>query len=224
MTRGEHFEAAVARLATVYKELPNLSAYVRAIANQTGDLDTAFKALYEERGLETAIGAQLDQLGRILNESRGGFGDDDYRTRLQLKIIRIYSEGTADDLIQIFTLLTNPLGVEFNEILPAAFELIAIEPDSIYEDDFIREAILKAKAGGVGFTAYHTSGLPAFAFDGPVDPDLAGFGANQADLDAAYAAWQASIIANGPTHPTTLALEQVYNDLLEVGGHFISSY
>lgn len=177
LTRAQHLEASVARMASVYKDKPVLRAFLSAVARQAADLDTVLANLYTDRGLETADGAQLDQLGRVLDEARGALEDTAYRAKLQLKIIRIYSEGTAATLLQIFQLLTNAAEIEFTEVFPASISLVAVEPDGLLSDTTIRQAMDSARAAGVS-SAYisKTNGLPAFAFAGDMDANKAGFG------------------------------------------------
>lgn len=162
LTQAQHLQAAVDRLASVYKDKPAILAYLRAASRQLAEVDAALGQVYDD-SLDTAVGEQLDGWGRILVEPRGGLDDDTYRGRLQLKIIRIYSEGTAAALLQIFDLLTNATAVELYEYFPASVHLSAVEPDSVYSDALIDEAMRTAKAGGVRLTLSHTNGLPAFA-------------------------------------------------------------
>jgi hypothetical protein len=169
LSAEQHLQAAVARLASIYREKPAILAFLRAAAAEAAEIDTALGQVYDD-ALENSVGAQLDGWGRVLDEARGALGDDEYRGRLQLKIVRIYSEGTAGALLQIFALLTNAVAVELRECFPAAVELLAVEPDSIYSEAVILQALRQAKAGGVSLAASHTNGLPAFAIDGYAGP------------------------------------------------------
>lgn len=172
LTRGEHFQAALNRLAGTYKELPGIRAWLWAFARQAAELDATFADLQAERDLDSAEGAQLDGLGRLLDEVRGGLDDDTYRAKLQLKVIRLYSEGTAANLLQIFKLVTNAEQVELVEVFPAEVQMVAVEPDSVFTDAKIVEAMGQARAAGVTLeNLAHTNGLPAFAtaeYSGPV--------------------------------------------------------
>jgi hypothetical protein len=162
LTSAQHLQAAVARLASVYRDKPVILAFLEAAAAEAAAIDAALGQVYDD-ALETSVGAQLDGWGRILEEARGALDDDTYRGRLRLKIVRIYSEGTADALLQIFDLLTNAASVELHEHFPAAVGMLAVEPDSVYSEALILEALKQAKAGGVRLDAAHTNGLPAFA-------------------------------------------------------------
>jgi hypothetical protein len=162
LTAAEHLAAARARLADVYRGKPVITAILTAFCRQFAEAEAALLQL-DSDSLDTAAGAQLDGWGRILAESRGALDDDDYRGRLQLKLIRLHSEGTAANLVQIFQLLAGTPSVDLAEHFPAAVELVAVEPDSIYSDAFIAEAMASARAGGVSLEAGHTNGLPAFA-------------------------------------------------------------
>ncbi len=160
LTRAQHLQAAVDKLATTYKtDKPKVLAVLQAFAHQVGDLDATLVDLYEKRSLLTAEGVQLDIIGRLLNEVRLGLGDEDYRLKLQLKVIRIYSEGTASNLMQIFEIMTNPAAMEFSEIFPATAYLLAVYPGlTPYNDEVIHNALNRARAGGVRIDLGHTNG------------------------------------------------------------------
>lgn len=178
-TQAQHFAAALARLPTTHQfNTPTLQAFLKAGCDLAGLIDTCLAELYNDRWLDTAVGAQLDVLGRILDEIRGGRSDDDFRARLYLKIVEINSEGTAENLMQLFQLITEPASFEYGETYPAQFFLIAIEPTStLFTESQVRRIMERAKAAGVGSTYLaHTNGLPAFAFAGDSDPNKDGFG------------------------------------------------
>ena len=69
---------------------------------ETEDTTTAMLAL---RDVETAEGAQLDLLGRVVLEGRRGRSDDRYRDALRVRILANRSDGHAEDLIRIVYLI-----------------------------------------------------------------------------------------------------------------------
>ena len=72
----DHKVQAKSRIITEYRESTNLINYINTILNQSQDLEDAFYDLLINRWLDTAEGAQLDILGRILGQPRTVIGAD----------------------------------------------------------------------------------------------------------------------------------------------------
>lgn len=155
----------------------NLQNIIAGFVEQTQDDEDMLQDFFAERYLATAIGAQLDGLGLIIGVNRGILNDTDYRSQLYLKIAQNFSEGAIENLIWIFKELMVADSIILTEIFPAEFAMLAINPNPVVDLTFVYNAIVLAKAAGVGisFLAY-TNGEPFFAFLG-VSGNTAGFGA-----------------------------------------------
>lgn len=66
----EHKDLAISRLATQYRESPNLIAYIRALFVEADNLEEVFQSLLTERWIDTAVGVNLDILGAIVGQPR----------------------------------------------------------------------------------------------------------------------------------------------------------
>lgn len=61
--------------------------------------------LLTERGVDVAFGAQLDVLGKIVGQARGGLADDVYRRYIRARIAANRSTGKREELIRITRLV-----------------------------------------------------------------------------------------------------------------------
>jgi hypothetical protein len=174
MALVNHTTRALGRLILQYKDATVIQAIISAFGTQLNELEQANEDLLTLRSIFTATGAQLDIWGVILDLDRAGRTDDEYRTRLFIKIAEYYSEGTISDVVQLYTNLMVPTWVKLTEQYPANFMMHAKDPNPIGSTSEIRDAIQAAKAAGVGFDlTFSTS--PAFAFLADPDPDTDGF-------------------------------------------------
>lgn len=85
-----------------FRGLPKFAAWVGMIATQAQDLEDATQALLTIISIDDSVGAQLDNLGRIIGQARAGVDDDIYRTYLRARILINKSTGTAESLYRIF--------------------------------------------------------------------------------------------------------------------------
>lgn len=168
-----HVDAAKERVITQFKDDVYFNAILEALVNQIQDAEDVITDLITKRSLTTAVGVQLDLLGGILGQPRVvGDTDGEYRVYLLLKIARIMSEGTPEDLLNIFTQFVQADDVYLTEHFPAFFVLTAENPTLLGSSAELAEILLYAKAAGVGFALVGATDNP-FTFDG--DPDGAGF-------------------------------------------------
>lgn len=169
----DHVDAAKARLLQQYQDDDNLKGLVEIDANQTQDEEDMGWDLLTKRALSTAEGAQLDLVGAILGRARAtDQNDDDYRDFLEFRVTELLSEGTINDLLFIFQFLMGAASVELQEVYPAHFNLVAVDPNPLVNIAEVHEAIRKAKAPGVGYAITTPIDNPFGFFN---DPDAEGF-------------------------------------------------
>jgi hypothetical protein len=63
--------------------------------------------LLTQRGVDVAVGAQLDVLGRIVGQPRSGLMDDVYRRYIRARIATNRATGKREELINIANLILN---------------------------------------------------------------------------------------------------------------------
>lgn len=66
----DHKDTAQDRLLTQYRESDNLIAYIRALIDESDNLESVLQSLLTERFIDLAIGVQLDILGILVGQDR----------------------------------------------------------------------------------------------------------------------------------------------------------
>lgn len=143
-------------------------ALVRWWAIRMQGLDAVAMQLFAERSIETAVGAQLDGLGAIVGEARGGRDDSSYRIRIRARILLNLSSGRADQILRILRLVT-PLALTLTDETPGAVSIAVTGGAAELPEDLFAVA-LEAKAAGVRMFLRHQIGADAerFVFKGGV--------------------------------------------------------
>ena len=102
--------------------------------------------------LTVAEGKSLDQWGSLVGERRGGLDDDDYRVFIDAKLLVLRSNGTPDELIEIFRRITAPqLSVRFDPLPLAGFMLLVLRESPMGDSRARRvgQFMRQAKPGAV---------------------------------------------------------------------------
>jgi len=148
----EHDEAHVAGVLEDMlfqdEEMPRAEAFVSIFGARWQVVEDFLWQLATERGLDEAVGVQLDGIGDILDESRGGLTDDQYRLFLRAKILVLKSRGRVGGLINILLVLEYT-AIVVRETPPAHMEIEVCDVTLARETDRV---LRLAKAGGVGLT------------------------------------------------------------------------
>lgn len=101
----KHVSQGLSRLLTQFKGQPNFEGQLRSFLNQVQEIENMFISLIIERYLATAVGAQLDGIGRVVDENRVGRDDVDYRAAIQGRIRINLGDGRVEDIHFLFSLL-----------------------------------------------------------------------------------------------------------------------
>ena len=102
-----HVEQALARLTHQFKDSTKLRALLSALVAPSQEIEDALWQLLTERGVETAVGLQLDKIGEIVGQERGGLSDSVYRKYIRARIAANRSDGIVDDLIFVTRAVLN---------------------------------------------------------------------------------------------------------------------
>jgi len=140
--------------------MPRLESYVSVMAARWQIVEDLLWQLATERNLEDAIGVQLDGLGDILDESRGGLTDDQFRLFLKAKILALKSRGRVEELVQILEVL-GYTEIVVREQPPAHIQVEVCDVTLARETDRV---LRLAKAGGVGLLFVYSSFDASHAF------------------------------------------------------------
>lgn len=174
---NDHIVQALNRVLEQYKESPRLQFMLSTSVQQVQDLEDALIDLLDKTWINTAEGAQLDQLGLLLNVTRGGFSDAVYRTRLNAAIVRYTSSGRPEQVISAIRLLSQADQIILEELFPADIRVTAVgavSPAGTLEE--LKAGIKGSMAAGVSYSALVISSATPFVFDGDPYPGGQGFG------------------------------------------------
>ncbi len=111
----DHVQAGLDRLCQYIKDKPNHTALMSIFLARYNMIEAMFFDLLTLRSIYTAniadptgtTGSQLDQVGRLVGQSRNGMTNDDYRRYCFAADRTNRSNGLVEDLIQIAKLVLN---------------------------------------------------------------------------------------------------------------------
>lgn len=148
----DHEELAWRRLLTQDHTKPRLVALLKAFGTVVQDAeDTLFDVLMG-RVLDDATGAVLDRWGAIVGEARDGLGDEDYRRFVKARTLVNIGDGTVDELIAIWQIITGPSRVvRYLPMYPAGYTLQVARTSFMSEvmRRRVRRMIEEARPAGV---------------------------------------------------------------------------
>lgn len=167
----DHVARALLLLPAQFREKARLEALLSAFIAEAQDLEDALFELLEERGLDAAVGVQLDRLGELLGEERRGLEDSAYRLRLKVRIQRNLAQGEPERMIEVLRLLTGSDVVELWEPFPAVVR-ITFDGQDVGSDAELKQIMDSLASAGVRVELVQQL-HPAFVFSGlpPEHPD-----------------------------------------------------
>lgn len=83
----------------------NLEKLLYVLTQPAQDIENAGQQLMVYRFVDSAVGVQLDVLGRLVGQPRGGLDDDTYRRYIRARIAANKSEGQFEDIINVTDLV-----------------------------------------------------------------------------------------------------------------------
>ncbi len=123
---SDHIARAKDRLIEQYKEKPKIEGLLEAIVKPLQELEDLFLALGTERWIDSAIGAQLDVVGKIVGALREvGQNDEDYRLAIKAQIIMNLNQGTPEEIIAAAKFFIGSIFIWYLEVYPAAVDIFS---------------------------------------------------------------------------------------------------
>jgi hypothetical protein len=153
LDRVQHFEEGVELFITQYKAKPRLAALLRSWLIEAQVLEDTFLEIIEARSLDTAVGAQLDTLGKIVGEFRNDRTDELYRTYIRARIRANLSFGTPDDVLEVLQIIGVEDAPELEEN-QASFTVSLASSDSSFGEldvEAVVNLVRRTKPTGVRF-------------------------------------------------------------------------
>lgn len=174
----DHSTQAIERLPGFEQGSSNWGKLLRALTVPIQDLEDALDQLFNERAISTAIGAQLDGIGTILDLARSsGQSDALYRTALFAKAGTLFYSGEPEALIAIYTSLVDASLVVLTEPRTATVQLVgtvtAIDNDALQGEYW--DEMNTVRVAGV-ILVLELEVLPAFTLSDDSEVDGSGNG------------------------------------------------
>lgn len=175
-----HAVEAISHLIDFFKYGPRNQEVLKTIGLQLQELEDMYWAMYHAFDGDTAVGDQLDILGRLVGEKRQGRVDDDFRAAVKVRILVNISNGTIPELLKISETMVPTASVLIAEVAPMTIQVnFSTLTGTTLRTVF--QILRKAKAGGVrllvtfGGEIGAVDGSPAGGEIGAVDGSPAGF-------------------------------------------------
>jgi hypothetical protein len=142
----DHETLGQARLIWQYRgDQPRVQAWLATFLAQLQSIEDVSLEVLVGRWPLTAIGAQLDDLGKIVGQDRLGMTDDQYRLFILARILINRGNGRIEEINDILAILGAPV-INSVEFFPAELRFSIA---GIAEGSLIGSLIGEAKAGGV---------------------------------------------------------------------------
>ena len=114
-TQIDQTEKGLDRLPFILQDQENWQKIITLFLSKVDEIETALYEILTERGINEAIGAQLELIGQILGVDRESRSDDDYRTALLFAIAVRQADTTPDNTISLVKQFTSSASVQLCE-------------------------------------------------------------------------------------------------------------
>jgi len=151
---GLDFFAAVMRDRTLrfLRMGPNMRGIVGVIGDRGAAYQRAATDVTEAFDIDTAIGAQLDVLGGILQRPRLGANDDDYRKLLKIQVeFLLSSNGSVTALLDVVSFFADAAATEYRENYPRSLS-VGVRLDTLAERDTLLDLIRQGRSSGTAYS------------------------------------------------------------------------
>lgn len=159
-----HQAEALDRLPERNRDKLTLAALINACTSETQNVENALWQLVSERSIDTAVGEQLNVIGRVVGQDRAtSTNDAEYRVLLKARVIANRSSGSVRDILAVFRALLGSLdGVELEPLFPASFLLHVLGETPVTDANaaLFADFTNDAKAAGIN-AQFHYSTSPA---------------------------------------------------------------
>lgn len=142
-----HSELALARLPSLWEDATTLRSVMSALLAPALDLETSLQSM-TARTIDSAQGAQLDDIGALVLFPRAGRSDATYRLWLHARLLVLRTAGRSEDLIKLVDLLSpGSVAIDVHSLAPST---AVVEAEGLDVDPVTLHAILMtAKGAGV---------------------------------------------------------------------------
>lgn len=112
-------DLATNRITNVFRDKPRVREVIVALPKQLTIFEIVADQVRNERGIDLAIGVQLDKIGELIGERRLGRPDEEYRLAIRFRIFVNISKGRPSDVNYVVKFLTKGDDIQYLESYPA---------------------------------------------------------------------------------------------------------
>ncbi len=120
----------------------NIEKLLAVVVSPAQGVEDALQQLKSERFVDTAVGSQLDIIGRIVGQDREGMTDTDYRRYIRARIATNNSDGTIEELITVAFLVVNDVAATF-EIDNQGIATVVLRVTGLAVSDALSDVLIK---------------------------------------------------------------------------------
>ncbi len=131
--------------------LTNVEKFLGAVLAPIQDVEDALQQLKTGRSIDTAVGAQLDAIGKLVGQSRDGVTDDEiYRRYIRARISTNKSDGLIEDILTIADLIVYDDDAEYLIINQGAAAFVLRLGGIVPSDELVELLISFLRRGAAG--------------------------------------------------------------------------
>lgn len=166
----EHHEQMADRIPSHFADGVNILKMIEIFAERVQNIENTTYSMIVARQLNTAQGAQLNQYGAIVGQSREGRSDAEYRRIIRAKIAVNLSQGRRPDILNAMPAYVgaNVLSMWLQDQYPAGYKLTFIVSASSELSEVDKKSIRTlaplTTPSGVGYTLIETPDAGFFGF------------------------------------------------------------
>lgn len=182
-------------LTSEYKTKPKLTSWLLWLLSEGVSYRSMFLEFLDAFHLDSAVGKQLDSIGRIVGVGRllnfypsGGesplLTDDVYRLVIKARIVQNFWKGTLPELYESWNVLFPNIRLQIQDLQDMTYNVVIMGNFSSLMRELINKGYIVPKPEGVRInlmTITDTTGRPLFAYDLD-DLDFSGYTAHWATI------------------------------------------
>ena len=148
-----HQNEALKKFLYQFQDKKNIGILIKIIAKQLNDIEDTLEEMNYHRGIDKAIGRQLDILGIYKNVQRLGQSDEDYRKLIKNQIALDNANGTSQSVINSAKIILGGKEFIYSESYPARCEIFIISTNcNIYQYQSLKKAVPLGVSLGIRYT------------------------------------------------------------------------
>lgn len=134
----EHAESLI---LPQFKNSPRLKEFVKALVKPAQDSLDGINQINNAYDLRTAVGQQLDTIGKLLNTARNNRSDEDYRATLKGRVLVNNATGSASNFISLLKLALGDIRFQVTEQFPATVRVFIYSPQNIIDEQLVNDIV-----------------------------------------------------------------------------------